>query len=335
MKLPMIKLVFTHPPFWLVLIYIMCIIYLFDAIQQKNQKQLSKASILFSVVLLMHYFSPYFNPFGKVMFIDVGQGDSIFIKLPFHRGNYLIDTGGKMILKDEEWKKRKNSFSTGKDIVIPILKGEGISKLDKLIFSHGDFDHIGGGIDLLKSFQVKTLCVGDKVQYKPVEKDMIQFAKKKGITISKLHKGSSWKNKSGEFHVLSPKSHYQGEENHGSIVIYALVGGHSWLFTGDFEQLGEEQLIQRYPNLTIDYLKVGHHGSETSSSLEFLKKIKPQVGIISVGKKNRYGHPKPVILNRFDSLRVPILRTDQNGAIIFHFFGRQGTFYTFKTYRKT
>ena len=335
MKLPFIKLIFIHPPNWLVLIYILCIIYLFDAIQQKNQKQLKKASVLFCAVLFMHYFSPYFNPFGKVMFIDVGQGDSILIKLPFNRGNYLIDTGGKMTLKEEEWKKRKNSFSTGKDIVIPILKGEGISSLDKLIFTHGDFDHIGGGIDLLKSFKVKTLCVGDKLQYKPVERDMIQFAIQNGITVSKLHEGIGWANKIGEFHVLSPQSHYQGEENHGSVVVYAIIGGHSWLFTGDFEQLGEKQLIQRYPSLSIDYLKVGHHGSESSSSLEFLKKIKPKVGIISVGKKNRYGHPKPVILNRYASLDIPVLRTDQQGAIIFRFFGRHGTFYTFKTYRKT
>jgi competence protein ComEC len=107
------------------------------------------------------------------------------------------------------------------------------------------------------------------------------------------------------------------------------------LFTGDFEQLGEKQLIQRYPNLSIDYLKVGHHGSESSSSLEFLKKINPKVGIISVGKKNRYGHPKPVILNRFDTLGIHVIRTDQQGAIIFRFFGENGTFYTFKTYRKT
>ncbi|MEH7453206.1 DNA internalization-related competence protein ComEC/Rec2, partial [Gottfriedia acidiceleris] len=316
---------------YIVLIFL--ILYFMES--QKGKKLLMNCLIGFFILIIGHLLYPSINPVGKIMFIDVGQGDCILIKLPFNKGNYVIDTGGKLTGKEETWMKRKKPFSTGNDLLIPILKGEGISKIDKLIFTHGDTDHIGGGKEVLQSFNVKQLIVGDKTKFTSAEKERINIAIKKGVEIKKISEGMSWKIGTNYFQVISPIKDYVGEENQGSIVLKAHIGGKNWLFSGDLDETGESRVISKYPDLKADVLKIGHHGSKTSTSEKFIKAVMPKIGIISVGEKNRYGHPTKEVLDRLKKYNVKILRTDELGAITYEFKRGQGTIYTFKAYRKT
>ncbi|MFF3024350.1 DNA internalization-related competence protein ComEC/Rec2 [Gottfriedia sp. NPDC057948] len=336
MQLPFIKLIFIHPSKGILFIYIVLIfLILYFMESQKDKKLLMNCLIGFFILIFGHFVYPSFNPVGKIMFIDVGQGDCILIKLPFNKGNYVIDTGGKLTGKEETWMKRKKPFSTGNDLLIPILKGEGISKIDKLIFTHGDIDHIGGGKEVLQSFNVKQLIVGDKTEFTSAEKERISIAIKKGVEIKKISEGMSWKIDTNYFQVISPIKDYVGEENQGSIVLKAYIGGKNWMFSGDLDENGENRLISKYPDLKADVLKIGHHGSKTSTSESFIKAVMPKIGIISVGEKNRYGHPTKEVLDRLKKYNVKTLRTDELGAITYEFKKGQGTIFTFKAYRKT
>ncbi|PGS48979.1 DNA internalization-related competence protein ComEC/Rec2 [Bacillus sp. AFS041924] len=336
MQLPFIKLIFIHPSGGILSLYVVLIFFILYFMENKKEKKLTIYCFIgFFILMTGHLFYPFINPVGKIMFIDVGQGDCILIKLPFNRGNYVIDTGGKLSGNEESWMKRKNQFSTGEDILIPILKGEGISEVDKLIFTHGDIDHIGGGKEVLQSFPVKQLIVGDKVEFTPAEAERISIAVKKGVEIKKMSEGMSWNIGRNHFQFISPIKDYKGEENHGSIVLWSKIGGKNWIFSGDLDESGETRLINKYHNLKADILKIGHHGSNTSTSENFIKAVSPKIGIISVGAKNTYGHPKLEVLNRLKKYKVKILRTDQHGAIIYEYKGGQGTIYTFKAYRKT
>ncbi|XZF75038.1 DNA internalization-related competence protein ComEC/Rec2 [Bacillus sp. AL-1R] len=336
MQLPFIKLIFTHPSKEILFIYILLIFLILYFMEDKREKKLLTICLIgFFILISGHLIYPYMNPVGKIMFIDVGQGDCILIKLPFNKGNYVIDTGGKLTGKEETWMKRKKTFSTGMDLLIPILKGEGISKIDKLIFTHGDIDHIGGGKEVLQSYHVKQLIVGDKTKFTSAEKERINIARKKGVEIIKISEGMNWKTGSNYFEVISPIKDYVGEENEGSIVLKAFIGGKNWLFSGDLDENGENRLLSKYHDLKADVLKIGHHGSKTSTSEQFIKAVMPQIGIISVGGKNRYGHPTHEVLERLKKYNVKILRTDELGAITYEFKSGQGTIYTFKAYRKT
>lgn len=335
MKLPLVKLTFAHPTLIITLLYCFLIFFIFYFMEESKSKAYLKLSIIgFFLLLTSHYFYPYFNPIGKIMFIDVGQGDCILIKLPYNKGNYIIDTGGKFSINQEKWMEKKKSFSTGTDIIIPVLKGEGISKVDKLIFTHGDFDHIGGGKEIIQLLKIEELIVGDKEQFGTTEKERIVLAKKNGVKIKKVSEGFSWSIDGNHFKVLSPTKGYSGEENHGSIVIKANVAGKTWLLTGDLDESGERMILSK-SILRSDFLKVGHHGSKTSTSEELLKEVEPKVAIISVGDDNRYGHPNKEVIERLNKYDVKILRTDIYGAITYEFSRGQGTFYTFKTYLKT
>ncbi|WP_088066917.1 DNA internalization-related competence protein ComEC/Rec2 [Gottfriedia luciferensis] len=336
MHLPFIKIIFMHTSREILFLYVVNIfLILYFMESEKEKKYLVMSLIGFFILSTGHILYPSINPVGKVMFIDVGQGDCILIKLPFNKGNYVIDTGGKVSRGEEKWMKRKKPFSTGNDILLPILKGEGIRKIDKLIFTHGDFDHIGGGKEVLESFKVKELLIGNKKAYSRTEQERINIALNKKIKIKKINEGISWKVGKSSFEVISPIKGYIGEENHGSIVLRAKIGGKKWLFTGDLDESGELQLISKYQNLKADILKIGHHGSDTSTSEKFIQSVSPVIGIISVGEDNRYGHPKQEVLNRLEKYNVNSLRTDQYGAITYEFKGRQGTFYSFRAYRKS
>lgn len=270
---------------------------------------------------------PYMNPYGKIIFIDVGQGDSILVKQPFNTGNYLIDTGGALGFPQEEWQERKKIFDPGRDIVLPLLKSEGITHLDKLILTHGDVDHIGGSLSLFDELKVKQLILPGLTERSSLEKESLAKANEEG---SKIHYGSAgdaWRTKDGDFMILNPASR-SDDRNENSLVLLADLGGKKWLFTGDLGVDGEEALLRKYGGMEIDVLKIGHHGSRSSSSEEFLGMLKPEFAIISAGAANRYGHPHEEVLARLADRSVKVFRTDKNGAIIYRFKRKSGTFST-------
>lgn len=273
---------------------------------------------LFLVCYFVSVVANDFSPYGKITFLDVGQGDSIFIKLPFHEGNILIDTGGVLPFNRKAWEEREDPFQVGRDVVLHEMKAMGIHRIDTLVLTHRDYDHIGGVKDLIGKIPITQIVISDYFNATDNEKALFQKAEHNHIAIKKVRAGDTVQYKHDRFDVLSPFS-MSADPNNGSIVLAAKLGGVSWLFTGDLEKEGELNLLNHDHRLSTDVLKIGHHGSKTSTSDQWLDHLHPKIAVISVGEHNRYGHPDPTVIERLHKHDIKILRTDLQGAIQFTF----------------
>ncbi|OOE05102.1 DNA internalization-related competence protein ComEC/Rec2 [Anoxybacillus kestanbolensis] len=320
----MFVLTLGRPPLLLLVAYIVSVFLFFLSFESKKRAVMFRFSFLF--VMIAHVIWPFFRPTGEVVMLEVGQGDSIYIELPYRKAVYMIDTGGTMSFTDEHWKKRKQSFRVGEDVIVPFLKAKGVRTLDALIATHGDFDHIGDTNDIFDAVRVRKLIVG--MQRNDLIESVMEQAVNKGTRVQIVKSGDRWTVGKAQFYILSP---FGNEEttNDGSIVLYALMGGAYWLFTGDLEEKGEQQIMRTYPSLPVDILKVGHHGSKTSTSESFLRHIRPKLALISVGRGNRYGHPHREVIERLRHDHVRIFRTDEHGAVVIRFHKRISTIQTF------
>jgi competence protein ComEC len=272
------------------------------------------------VIGLAHYILQLASPYGSVTFLDVGQGDSILIQLPHRQGVMLIDTGGKLPFIKPEWQTQRDPYDIGKDVVAVQMKAEGISKINWLVLTHRDMDHIGGLKGLMGKVTIENIILSDFFQESETEKEWFRRARSLGIHIQRVPVGTTWG--SGQLKVLWPFEN-KPTSNNRSLVLFARLGGENWLFTGDLEKEGERGLMENYPQLHVDILKVGHHGSHTSSSPAFIEKVKPKLAVISVGANNRFGHPHPDVLKTLEENNVAIVRTDQSGAIKIMFSDKQ------------
>ncbi|WP_066064040.1 DNA internalization-related competence protein ComEC/Rec2 [Neobacillus soli] len=309
------------------LVIIIAIFYIWESWTFPKRKE--RLIILIVILFTFQNGLNWLNPYGEVTMIDVGQGDSILIHLPYGKGTYLIDTGGTLHFAEEKWRMRAKPYEVGRDVVVPYLKGKGITKIDKLILTHGDMDHIGGSFSILKEIKVKEILMPSVVEPSSTELAVIQEAQKNGIPVRKVSVGDQWKSKGNEFHILSPERNFAGDRNSGSIALFAQVGEVNWFFGGDLDQEGELNIIKKYPHLTVDVLKAGHHGSKTSSAEAFIDQLKPSVALISAGENNRFGHPHQEVLDRLGETKTMIYRTDLQGAITYRFYRGKGTFLTF------
>ena len=255
-------------------------------------------------IFVIHYNITIFNKGLEITYIDVGQGDSIFIKFPNDKSNILIDTGGKVT-----YGNLKNNYSVGKNIV-DYLKSMGIRKLDYLIITHGDFDHMGDSLYLIDKFKVENV-IFNCGEFNALEKELIKVLDEKKIKYYSCIKELNIDN--NKLYFLQTKKY--DNENDNSNVIYTEFNGYKFMFMGDAGVEKEKDILEKYNLSNIDVLKVGHHGSKTSSSKEFIDEIKPKYAIISVGKNNRYGHPNKEVLNNLDNSKI--YRTDQDGSIMF------------------
>ena len=228
-----------------------------------------------------------------VYYLDVSQGDSSVIK--YKNKIYMIDTGGKV-----------NSSYLYTNNTIKFLKSLGEDNIDYLILTHGDYDHMGEVINLVNNFKVDKV-IFNCGSYNDLESELTEVLDKKNINyyscISKLD----------NFDFLQTKEY--DNENDNSNVIYTELNGYKFLFMGDSGVDKEKDILDKYNISNIDVLKVGHHGSKTSSSKLFINEINPKYSIISVGKKNRYGHPNKEVLNYLEQSKI--YRTDQDGSIMF------------------
>lgn len=327
-SLPFSTIVLGRPSTILLFFYLLAPIVFFYQFEKNNKNRIYLLCIPIMVVF-MQWIGNYYNSEGEVSFIDVGQGDSILIKQPQHQGNYLIDTGGTIEFDKEEWQRRKSPYEVGKDTLVPFLKSKGVDTIDKLILTHGDLDHIGGSLAVISSMQVKEILFPKtNLELGKEEKEILQLAAQKRIPVSYVKGVQSFFSGDTRFYILSPLTENIENKNDASIVIKAKIGNLDWLFTGDLEESGEKLLLSRYPNLKTDVVKIGHHGSETSSSENFLRKIEPKAAIISAGRNNRYGHPHKAVIDRLQRNHIIIWRTDINGEITYKFSKRKGTFFT-------
>jgi competence protein ComEC len=316
-----LSLVLGRPSFFFLICYAVAIFVAF--VQMEKGRYFSAGWVAFVIVL--HAWSPYIDRYGEVVLLDVGQGDCIYIELPYRKGVYLIDTGGTLSQQRQPWQERKRKWDVGKDVVVPFLKSNGVRSIDKLIATHEDLDHIGAAEEIIHQLTVKQLVIGKRETKTPIQEKLVQLAKRKNIDVLKISRGNRWIEGGISFYVLHPWKTYRDDNNH-SIVLYTKLGGLSWLFTGDLEETGEKELIRAFPHLEADVLKVAHHGSDTSTTELFLEKVQPKIALISVGEHNRYHHPSPDVIERLQKRNVIILRTDQHGAIRYTYSKNHGTF---------
>lgn len=256
----------------------------------------------------------------RVTFLDVGQGDSIVVEVA-GKTVYLIDGGGIVpFTQTEPWRKKKDPFDPGDDIVVPYLRSRGIERIDRLVVTHGDQDHIGGLYAVAARIPVAAALLGGAPPPRG-DRELLQVLKKRGVPLYYGEPGVSWEDAPGvRWTWLSPAAggiSGAGDANDNSVVLLLAAYGKRVLFTGDIERTAEEQLLQNdVPYLsTIDVLKVAHHGSKTSTTASFLARTRPRVAVISVGRNNRYGHPSADVLARLEQAGVAVLRTDRDGAI--------------------
>lgn len=297
------NLIIGRPTFLILLVLLFLVFSMIDHLKyrQKFYWQLAAA-----ILLLV---SIPFSANGMVAFVDVGQGDSIFIKLPFKQETFLIDTGGRLKFKQKKWQARQQKQPSDYNL-LPFLKSLGCSRIDHLLITHNDADHMGELVHVLDEIKVKHLYLakGSQMEIRnllePIRGTTIHLVKT-GDTIGEHLK----------LRVLSPETS-QGENN-DSLVAYFSLNRRRFLLTGDLEIAGEEKLIENYPQLKTDFLKIGHHGSNTSTGEELLKKTEPKYAIISAGKNNRYGHPTEETLAKLKKYQIKVFRTDQQGMIYY------------------
>lgn len=284
-------------------------------------KTKKKKHIIFLIIITIFIkIKPYLNSDILVYYIDVGQGDSILLSSPNRKENILIDTGGKISYEKEKWKERKTKNIA--DNTITFLRKLGINKLDYLIITHGDNDHSGDAEYLVENFKVNKVILNCG-SYNNLEKRLIKVLNKNNIKYSSCIKNLNIDKYKLKF--LNTKEY--DNENDNTNVIYTNLNNYKFLFMGDAGINKEEDIINKYDIKNIDFLKVGHHGSNTSSSKDFIDKIKPRYSIISVGKNNRYGHPKEEVLSTLKSSKI--YRTDKDGTIEVRI---KGSGYKIKTY---
>ena len=271
-------------------IILIIIYYIFIFLSYKNLKYLY-IIILFIISI---YFSPYFTNSLSTTINDVGEGDSIFIRLPFNKGNILIDTGYSEYKMSNE--------------IIPYIKSMGTKKIDYLIITHGDSDHIGASSYLINNFHINNV-IFNCGSYSDLEIELIKLLDKKNISYYSCI--NSFSIDKYRFYLLNTRDY--GNENDNSSVIYFKYNGYSLLLMGDAEINKEMDILDKYYIRNVDFLKVGHHGSRTSSSKEFITTINPRYSLISVGKNNSYGHPDKNVLDNLSN--STIYRTDISGSI--------------------
>ena len=283
------KLIWKRLPLFIYVIYFFLLfIYLFT----KKKKIL----IGFLFLASIHFFIPYLDSSDYLQMIDVGQGDSFLISL--HHQAVLIDTGGL-------YQEGDVFYNT----LYPLLKSLGISKLRFLVLSHGDKDHIGEAITLVKNFKVEKV-IFNCGEYNDLEQELIKVLKKKKIKYATCIEELNINNH--PFYFLNTKEY--DNENDNSNVIYTEINDYQFLFMGDAGIKKEKDLLREYNLPEIDVLKVGHHGSKTCSSKEFIDTIKPKYSLISVGKNNKFKHPNEEVLSVLKDSEI--YRTDQNGSVM-------------------
>ena len=234
-----------------------------------------------------------------INFIDVGQGDSTLITTQFNK-KILIDGGGSEF---------GSTFDVGEKTLLPYLLKKKIHKLDYVVISHFDSDHVGGILTILEELNVKQVLIPKQVEYSENYNKFLDIIKKRNIKVKIVGEGNTINiDKNTYLDILWPEEKQIKDNvlNNNSLIVRLCYKNFKMLFTGDIEEIAEQRLLQKYENtekLTADILKVAHHGSKSSSIAEFLEKVNPRIALIGVGKNNKFGHPNAGVLDRLNMLR--------------------------------
>ena len=235
----------------------------------------------------------------KVHFIDVGQGDSC-----------LIELNGKYMLIDAGTNESENSL-------VKYLKDLGIKEFEYVIGTHAHEDHIGGMDKVIQEFDVKKILFAKHTTTTRTFENFVTAVKNKNLQLYAPYVNETFNFEDASFTVLAPNYTKYEDINNYSIVIKFQYKNTSILFTGDAETLSENEMLNNSDlDLKADVIKIGHHGSSTSSSIKFLNAVNPKYAVISLGKDNSYGHPHKSTMLRLKALNIPVYRTDEASTII-------------------
>ncbi|MGC8666535.1 MAG: ComEC/Rec2 family competence protein [Chthonomonadales bacterium] len=244
----------------------------------------------------------------SVTVLDVGQGDAIVLRTP--AGHVLIVDAGRTLGSDDE----------GRRVVLPYLRSQGIRRVNALLLTHPDDDHVGGAVSILDRIPVDRLIVSPIRSAAWHYLRAIRTARRRGIPILQVVRGNIIRFHDGvTAQVLNPPAdpskHGELRDNSLSIVMRVQYGATACLLTGDADLPAERDMLASGVPLRAEVLKLGHHGSKSSSSDAFLDAVRPRIAIVSAGLHNSFGHPHPEVLTRLQARRIAVYRTDYQGAI--------------------
>lgn len=300
-------LVFGQPSSLVLMLLLISLALVYD--MRKNFKRLAILG-LFVVGLFFLTKHPLEN---EITMLDIGQGESIFLRDVTGKA-ILIDVGGKAESdkKVENWQE-KTTISNAQRTLIPYLKSRGVAKIDQLVLTNTDKEHVGDLLEVTKAFHVGEILVskGSLTQKEFVAELQATQTKVRSVTA-----GENLPIFGSYLEVLSPREIGDGSYD-DSLLLYGKLLDKHFLFTGNLKEKGEKELLKQHPTLEVDVLKAGQHGAKTSSNSAFLEKLKPEITLISVGKNNRAKLPHQETLTRLESIKSKIYRTDQQGAIRF------------------
>lgn len=269
------------------------------------KKQNRLLSLILSLFLLMFTLVPQSaltvkaegNSEMAVHFIDVGQGNAI-----------LVQSGGQNLLYD-------GGDQSHADLIISYLQEQNVENIDYMIASHYDEDHIGGLVPCIDNFSVSNIFGPDYVHTSNLFNNFMNTATANAIIVQYPSVGETFDFGTGSFTVLAPNGISQNS-NDNSLVIKLKNGSNSFIFTGDAEETSEQDMISTGMNLDCDVLSVGHHGSASSTTWDFLEATSPSYAVISCGINNQYNHPSADTMGRLSDMGIPVFRTDKQGTII-------------------
>lgn len=244
----------------------------------------------------------------KIHFIDVGQADSILITEG--ENSMLIDAG---------------TNEAGKTVV-DYIKSQSIDNFDYVIGTHPHEDHIGGLDNVIDNFAISTLLLPKVTSNTKTFKDVVNSAKSKNLKLTVPKVGNTYRLGKATFEILAPNSEDYESTNNYSVVVKIIYGNNKFLFTGDAEYVSEYEILDNNIDISADVLKVGHHGSYTSTSDKFLNAVKPKYAVICVGKDNRYNHPVKSVMEKLKKNNIDVYRTDECGNIVLTSDGENITF---------
>jgi competence protein ComEC len=297
---------------WLLLFYVIVI----ATIVEWRRSPMARRWLLFAGLGVLNIFvwqqAWSAGPKLRLTFFDVGQGDAALLEFP--HGRMLVDAGPY----DEE-------YDAASWVLLPFFRRSGIRELDAVVITHPHADHLGGLPALLREIRIKKVFVCGVETNSPLERNCAKLMDSLKVPLVALKAGQRAADFApAEIWALHPYREETGFRrlNDASVVLKVIWGQQSFLFPGDAEYESESHLLRFARVLDSDVLKVGHHGSNTSSLPAFLAAVSPQWAVTSVGRWNNFGHPDPQVMARYDSLGIGLLRTDRDGAVIFETDGK-------------
>ncbi len=302
-ELPLSRIVFGKPQIWMMVVYYFVLIVVLFTIKKRKKKNVL---VWMPCILCIFLMGVRFEKDLRVTMIDVGQGESLFVRGPSGK-SYLIDAGSSDVEQ------------VGKYRIEPFLKSQGVGSLDYVFVTHGDLDHCNGIREMVVrqsvGVKIKHLVMPSNYQKDDVLKELSEQAIEKGIQVFPMKAGVFLLEKELRIQCIQPDSSSRLEGNAGSMVLELRFGNFEMLCTGDVEAEGEEQLTAALKEKRYDVLKVAHHGSKYSTTPEFLNEVKPKIALISAGENNPYKHPNSATLKRLKDCGCDIYQTLKSGAI--------------------